>query len=85
MAAGGIPGPGPIVVLGLVLRPLDIPPEVGMAALISINPVIDPFVTALNVMGNFVVTVLFARKSTPEVGNINIAARVLPIGDGRKA
>ena len=85
MAAGGIPGPGPIVVLGLVLRPLDIPPEVGMAALISINPVIDPFVTALNVMGNFVVTVLFARKSTPEVENVNIAARFLPIGDGRKA
>jgi Na+/H+-dicarboxylate symporter len=77
MAAGGVPGPGPIVVLGLVLRPLDIPPEVGMAALISINPVIDPFVTALNVMGNFVATVLFARTSTPAaVNEVKLAARL---------
>jgi proton glutamate symport protein len=63
MTAGGLPGPGSIVVLGLVLAPLGIPPEAGMTALFIVNPVVDPFITALNVQGNFVATALLARRS----------------------
>lgn len=64
MAAGGIPGPGPIVVLGLVLQPLGVPPEVGVASLMAVNALVDPFITALNVTGNcFAASTLAHRRA----------------------
>jgi proton glutamate symport protein len=65
MAAGGIPGPAPILILAYVLRPLGVPPEVGVVALFTVNVFIDPFVTAVNVLGNFLATTVLARQKDP--------------------
>ena len=65
MAAGGIPGPSSIVIIGTILLPLDIATEVGVVTLIVLNVALDPFFTTLNVMGNLTATSFLADR--PEV------------------
>lgn len=47
---------------GIVLSPLGIPPAVGIFLLLSIEPLIDPVTTMLNIQSNCTVTVLVSKK-----------------------
>ncbi|KAB8032151.1 dicarboxylate/amino acid:cation symporter [Fluviispira multicolorata] len=47
---------------GIVLSPLGIPPSIGIFLLLSIEPLIDPFITMLNIQGNCAVTLMVAKK-----------------------
>ncbi|BBH52750.1 dicarboxylate/amino acid:cation symporter [Fluviispira sanaruensis] len=49
---------------GIVLSPLGIPPSVGVFLLLSIEPLIDPFITMLNIQGNCAVTLMVAKKDS---------------------
>ncbi|APJ03423.1 dicarboxylate/amino acid:cation symporter [Silvanigrella aquatica] len=46
---------------GIVLSPLGIPPAVGIFLLLSIEPLIDPITSMLNVQSNCTITVLVAK------------------------
>ncbi len=47
---------------GVVLSPLGIPPAVGIFLLLSIEPLIDPITSMLNIQSNCMVTVLVNKK-----------------------
>ncbi|MBX9838566.1 MAG: dicarboxylate/amino acid:cation symporter, partial [Silvanigrellaceae bacterium] len=47
---------------GIVLSPLGIPPAVGIFLLLSIEPIIDPITSMLNIQSNCLVTILVAKK-----------------------
>lgn len=47
---------------GVVLSPLGIPPAVGIFLLLSIEPLIDPITSMLNIQSNCMVTVLVSKK-----------------------
>ena len=47
---------------GIVLSPLGIPPAVGIFLLLSIEPLIDPITSMLNVQSNCTITVLVAKN-----------------------
>ena len=47
----------------MVLAPLGIPPAVGIFLLLSVEPVIDPITTVLNIQSNCAVTMLVTKKS----------------------
>ena len=61
LAAMGLPGPSAVWLLGIVLDPIGVPPEVGMIALVSVATIIDPFFTMVNVFGNCTVTCILDR------------------------
>ena len=46
---------------GMVLSPLGIPPAIGIFLLLSIEPIIDPVSTMLNVQSNCTVTILVGK------------------------
>ena len=46
---------------GMVLSPLGIPPAIGIFLLLSIEPIIDPINTILNVQSNCTVTILVSK------------------------
>lgn len=47
---------------GVVLSPLGIPPAVGIFLLLSIEPLIDPITSMLNIQSNCMVTVLVSKN-----------------------
>lgn len=66
LAAMGLPGPSSVWMLGIVLEPIGVPPEVGIIALIAVSPIIDPLFTTVNVMGNCTATCILDRRLSPE-------------------
>ncbi len=67
LAAMGLPGPSAVWMLGIILEPIGVPPEVGIIALLAVAPIIDPLFTMVNVMGNCTATcVLDRRLSSPQ-------------------
>jgi proton glutamate symport protein len=48
----------------IVLSPLGIPPAVGIFLLMSIEPLIDPMISALNIQSNCAVTLLVAKQES---------------------
>ena len=46
---------------GMILSPLGIPPAIGIFLLLSIEPIIDPISTMLNVQSNCAVTILVGK------------------------
>ncbi len=61
LAAMGLPGVSALWMLGLVLDPLGLPPEVGIIALLAVAPIIDPLFTMVNVFGNCTATTILDR------------------------
>lgn len=45
----GLPGISALWMLGLILEPIGVPPEVGIVALLAIAPILDPLFTMVNV------------------------------------
>ena len=62
LAAMGLPGPSSVWMLGIVLEPIGVPPEVGIIALIAVSPIIDPLFTMVNVMGNCTATCILDKR-----------------------
>ena len=62
LAAMGLPGPSSVWMLGIVLGPIGVPPEVGIIALMAVSPIIDPLFTAVNVAGNCTATCILDRR-----------------------
>ena len=62
LAAMGLPGPSSVWMLGIVLEPIGVPPEVGIIALMAVMPIIDPLFTMVNVMGNCTATAILDRR-----------------------
>ena len=52
VAASSAPGIAALSMLALVLEPFGLPALVGIILLTAINPIIDPILTAVNIMGN---------------------------------
>lgn len=61
LAAMGLPGVSALYMLGLVLEPIGVPPEVGIVALLAVAPIIDPLFTMVNVFGNCTATCILDR------------------------
>jgi len=61
LAAMGLPGVSALWMLGLVLEPIGVPPEVGIVALLAVAPIIDPLFTMVNVFGNCTATTILDR------------------------
>ncbi|MCH7666245.1 MAG: dicarboxylate/amino acid:cation symporter [Acidobacteria bacterium] len=61
LAAMGLPGVSALWMLGLVLEPIGVPPEVGIVALLAVAPIIDPLFTMVNVFGNCTATCILDR------------------------
>ncbi len=61
IAAMGLPGVSALWMLGLVLEPIGVPPEVGIVALVAVAPIIDPLFTMVNVYGNCTATCILDR------------------------
>ncbi len=61
LAAMGLPGVSALWMLGLVLEPIGVPPEVGIVALLAVSPIIDPLFTMVNVFGNCTATTILDR------------------------
>ncbi len=61
LAAMGLPGVSALWMLGLVLEPIGVPPEVGIVALLAVAPIIDPLFTMVNVFGNCTATCVLDR------------------------
>lgn len=61
LAAMGLPGVSALYMLGLVLEPIGVPPEVGIVALLAVAPIIDPLFTMVNVFGNCTATCVLDR------------------------
>ena len=57
----GLPGVSALYMLGLVLEPIGVPPEVGIVALLAVAPIIDPLFTMVNVFGNCTATCILDR------------------------
>jgi proton glutamate symport protein len=47
---------------GIVLSPLGIPPAIGIFLLLSIEPLVDPVTTMLNIQSNCAITFMVAKK-----------------------
>ena len=61
LAAIGLPGVSALWMLGMVLDPIGIPPEVGIVALLAVAPILDPLFTMVNVLGNCTATSILDR------------------------
>jgi len=61
LASMGLPGVSALWMLGLVLGPIGVPPEVGIVALLAVAPIIDPLFTMVNVFGNCTATCILDR------------------------
>ncbi len=61
VAAMGLPGVSALWMMGLVLEPIGVPPEVGIVALLAVAPIIDPLFTMVNVFGNCTATCILDR------------------------
>ena len=55
-------GPSAVWMLGIILEPIGVPPEVGIIALLAVAPIIDPLFTMVNVMGNCTATCVLDRR-----------------------
>ncbi len=66
LAAMGLPGPSAVWMLGIILVPIGVPPEVGIIALLAVAPIIDPLFTMVNVMGNCTATCILDKRLSPE-------------------
>ncbi len=62
LAAMGLPGPSAVWMLGIILEPIGVPPEVGIIALLAVAPIIDPLFTMVNVLGNCTATCILDRQ-----------------------
>jgi proton glutamate symport protein len=51
---------------GIVLSPLGIPPAVGIFLLLSIEPIIDPITSMLNIQSNCLVILVAKKQNTAE-------------------
>ena len=72
LAAMGLPGPSAVWMLGIILVPIGVPPEVGIIALLAVAPIIDPLFTMVNVMGNCTATCILDKRlasATPAEAN----------------
>jgi proton glutamate symport protein len=56
--ATGVPGPGPLLMLALVLVPLGLPTQTSIILLIATFPIIDPMLALANIFANCTATVL---------------------------
>ncbi len=65
LAAMGLPGPSAVWMLGIILEPIGVPPEVGIIALLAVAPIIDPLFTMVNVLGNCTATCILDKRMTP--------------------
>lgn len=61
LAAMGLPGVSALWMLGLILEPIGVPPEVGIVALLAVAPILDPLFTMVNVFGNCTATSILDR------------------------
>jgi len=61
LAAMGLPGVSALWMLGLILDPIGVPPEVGIVALLAVAPILDPLFTMVNVFGNCTATSILDR------------------------
>jgi len=62
VAASGAPGIAALSMLALILEPLGLPAVVGMILLTSIDPIVDPILTVVNVYGNCAAAAAVARR-----------------------
>ena len=62
LAAMGLPGPSAVWMLGIILEPIGVPPEVGIIALLAVAPIIDPLFTMVNVLGNCTATCILDKQ-----------------------
>ncbi len=62
LAAMGLPGPSAVWMLGIILEPIGVPPEVGIIALLAVAPIIDPLFTMVNVLGNCTATCVLDKQ-----------------------
>ncbi len=62
LAAMGLPGPSAVWMLGIILEPIGVPPEVGSSALLAVAPIIDPLFTMVNVLGNCTATCILDKQ-----------------------
>lgn len=60
LSASGVPGIASTGILAYVLQPLGLPVSIGVILLTTITPMIDPFLTLLNVYGNCTWAVLMS-------------------------
>jgi Na+/H+-dicarboxylate symporter len=71
MGATGVPGPGTLVILSLVLDPLGLPSQTAIILLMAIDPVINPVLTVVNIFGNCTATVLAEEPSSLKTATLS--------------
>lgn len=72
VAVSGIPGIAGINIFALVLAPLNLPLAIGTILLTAIEPVIDPFITMVNVYGNCTAAAIIAKREVEEVTSVEL-------------
>ncbi|MDF2667872.1 MAG: hypothetical protein K0R67_178 [Paenibacillus sp.] len=63
MAGAGAPAMVSIAMIGMIAVPLQLPADTTIILLLAINPIIDPAITAANVMVNCATSVLISPKN----------------------
>lgn len=62
VAASGAPGIAALTMISIILVPLGLPVEVAIILLVAIDPIVDPILTVVNVVGNAAMTALLGPK-----------------------
>ncbi len=68
VATAGAPGEVAASLVAVVLTPLGLPAETAITILLLTNPLIDPFVTTINVQGNIVATNFIVDREKEDNG-----------------
>jgi len=72
IGASGAPGIAALSMIIIVLQPLGLPADVALILLAAIDPIIDPFLTVINVHANCATTALVAPRETLPVNSATI-------------
>lgn len=65
IASSGAPGIAALSMITIILVPLGLPVEVAIILLVAIDPIVDPILTAVNVLANAATTALLGRADAP--------------------
>lgn len=81
LAVTGVPGIATTFMLSIVLAPLGIPVGSTLILLLAIDPLLDPIVTAVNVVGNCATTTAFGALHKDELAPaaVEVDAQVLQL------
>lgn len=62
VAATGAPGVGALAMISIILTPLGLPLETAIIILVAVAPIVDPFFTVANVIGNCTATTIVSKS-----------------------